>query len=227
MKAVAEIEFIDVPNLAKLQHIVSLTLPVIIGFVTLRFVVLCIVSLFVHTASRLSPSFVKMLVFWARVERSASLAGMAATSLSLVLASAVGGTSVMEETRLCKMASSPRPHALFLTAALIGLISTTNLKSNVASTASIVLFARRSPLTWMACTLSLIEWASPVGFRRELIAAFAHVLVFLVTLMHLSTCGKNHVSTDSVLGSLSYVGATMWFFTIVYRTIREKRWKTE
>ena len=227
MKAVAEIEFIDVPQLAKLQHIVSLTLPVLVGFVALRFVLLCIVSLFVRTASRLSPSFVKMLVFWARVERSASLAGMAASSLSLGLASAVGGTSVMEETRLCKMASSPRPHALMLTASLVSLIATTNFKSNLSSTASVVLFARRSPLMWMSCTLSLIEWSSPRGLRRELVAAIAHVLVFLVTLMHLSTCGKSHVSTDSVLGSLSYIGATVWFFTIIVRTIREKRWKTE
>ena len=227
MKAFAEIEQIDVPQLAKLQHIISLTLPVIIGFVTLRFVLLCIVSLFVHTASRLSPSFVKMLVFWARVERSAAIAGMAASSLSLVLASAVGGSSVMHEIQNCKLASSPRPHALMLTASLISLVATTNFKANIASTASIVLFARRSPSTWMACTLSLIEWSSPRGLRRELFAFACHVLVFLMTLLHLSQCGKSHLSTHSVLGSLSYIGATVWFFTIVVRTIREKRWKTE
>jgi hypothetical protein len=221
------IHALDIPPLAKLQHVVSLSVPVVVAFVIVRFVIITGLNIFVATAKRIIPSFDTFLQFAARVERAAERAGTVSSLLCYVLAGVTGITDIFEESDNCKPATVARPHALILTGACIGLLATSNFYSNAANVCAIIMFSRRSPLAWMCALIAFIEWTTPRGFKLEICAFLAYIVAFLATVMHVSTCGKGHVSTDSILGSLSYIGCASWAVTIITRTVAEQRWKRD
>jgi hypothetical protein len=215
---------LDAPPLMQLQKLVSLTLPPIIVCVILRGIACLCIKVVLATGRRVSRRFGKFVAICNRIDRAGQIAGKTSYFLSLLIAFS-GLREVWREGERCMYATSPRPHALFMTASVIGLVASIGTFSNALNVGALAVFARRNPLAYMLSTLGLLEWLNPHGFALECAMVTSYATTTIAATSHVNACGKMHASSDALMITMGYAGIVAWSATLSARTVAERRWQ--